>query len=55
MEEWKKNNIKKVIAAGSELKNSLEERLMCAMTIAANGSMVKFQKGMSRLAIIGSV
>ncbi len=55
MEEWKENNIKKVIESGTELKDSLKERLMAAMQVAANSSMVKFQKGMSLLAIIGSV
>lgn len=55
MDEWKENNIKRVIESGSEMKDSLKERLMAAMQIAANSSMVKFQKGMSFLAIIGSV
>lgn len=55
MEEWKENNIKKVIDSGTELKNSLKERLMASMQVAANSSMIKFQKGMSLLAIIGSV
>ncbi len=55
MEEWKENNIKKVIAGGAEFKNSLKERLVCAMQVGASVSMTKFQKGMNILAIIGSV
>ena len=55
MEEWKVNNIKKIIAGGAEFKNSLKERLVCAMQIGSNSSLLKFQKGMTILAIIGSV
>ncbi len=54
MEEWKENDIKKIIAGGFELKNSLKERLSCAMQIGSNSSMIKFHNGMSILAIIGS-
>lgn len=55
MEEWKVNNIKKIISGGAEFKNSLKERLVCAMQIGSNSSLLKFQKGMTILAIIGSV
>ncbi len=55
MDEWKENKIKKVIAGGAEFKDSLKERLVCAMEIGSNTSMARFQKGMSFLAIIGSV
>ncbi len=54
MDEWMENKIKKVIDGGAELKNSLKERLVCAMQIGSNNSMIKFQKGMNILAIIGS-
>lgn len=54
MKEWKNNNIKQIIAEGSEKKSSLKERLNAAMQVASNRSMQKLEAGLNFLAIIGS-
>ena len=54
IDEWKSSNIKKVIAAGAEGKNSLKERLVNAMQIAANISTQKLESKLGFLAIVGS-
>jgi biopolymer transport protein TolQ len=55
MKEWKMNDIKKIASSDSEKKSSLKERLMSAMQVASNKSLQKLEKGLSFLAIIGSV
>jgi len=54
LREWKANNIKQIAAQGSEMKNSLKERLLNSMHIASNRSMIKLESGLNLLAIIGS-
>ena len=54
LREWKANNIKQIAAQGSEMKNSLKERLLNSMHIASNRSMIKLENGLNLLAIIGS-
>ncbi len=55
MDEWKSNNIKKIIESGLEKKSSLKERLLTSMNVASNSSLQKIEKGLGFLAIIGSV
>lgn len=55
MDEWKSNNIKKIIESGLEKKSSLKERLLTSMNVATNFSLQKIERNLSFLAIIGSV
>jgi len=55
MKEWKLSNVKKITTSEPEKKVSLKERLLSEMQVAANKSAIKMQRGLSFLAIIGSV
>jgi len=56
MKEWKTSNVKKILDAdNAEKKNSLKERMVAAMQVAANKSSEKLESGLNFLAIIGSV
>lgn len=55
MKEWKSNNIKQIILDGGDKKTSLKDRLMTVMQVSSNKSIQKLEKGLSFLAIAGSV
>ncbi len=54
IDEWKSNNIKKIINDSAEKKASLKERLNGTMQVALNRSLKKLESGLNFLAIIGS-
>lgn len=54
IKEWKLNNIKQIISDGSDKKSALKERLINAMTVATNRSLIKLEAGLNYMAIIGS-
>lgn len=55
MNEWNLNDIASLVThGGADKKNSLKERLVSSMKVAANKSMQKLESGLNFLAIIGS-
>ncbi|OFW79876.1 MAG: protein TolQ [Alphaproteobacteria bacterium RIFCSPLOWO2_01_FULL_40_26] len=52
--EWKSNNVKQIIADGTDKKSALKERLANVMRVSSNRSMQKMESGLNFLAITGS-